>query len=230
MTISMRAQDPPAVAAKTATASQPDWLTGTALMTGSAASNQIGAATAALEFPVLGPAGVVAVRQWVAGAVLLTAVRPRYASFTRPQWQPVLALALECGPEQSTLGERAAREGRLLSIKAWIEDRLYDPTLTLDKVAMRNQISLRQLHYLFELCDTTPSDWIWRRRLARRRVRLQLRGSQCERGHRQKRLCGPDGDQQRHSESCQFQRTGRDRGAAQRAGAGLGPRAAYTGY
>ena len=63
-------------------------------MTGSAASNQFGAATAALAFPVLGPAGVVAVRQWVAGAVLLTAVRPRFTSFTRQQWRPVLALAL----------------------------------------------------------------------------------------------------------------------------------------
>jgi inner membrane transporter RhtA len=68
-------------------------LAGTALMTGSAASNQIGAATAALAFPVLGPAGVVAVRQWVAGAVLLVTVRPRFGSFTRQQWQPVLALA-----------------------------------------------------------------------------------------------------------------------------------------
>jgi len=69
-------------------------LTGMALMTGSAASNQFGAATAALAFPVLGPAGVVAIRQWVAAAVLLTAVRPRFASFTREQWRPVLALAL----------------------------------------------------------------------------------------------------------------------------------------
>ena len=69
-------------------------LTGSALMTGSAASNQFGAATAALAFPVLGPAGVVAIRQWVAGAVLFTAVRPRFASFTREQWHPVLALAL----------------------------------------------------------------------------------------------------------------------------------------
>jgi inner membrane transporter RhtA len=66
---------------------------GIALMTGSAASNQIGAATAALAFPVLGPAGVVAVRQWVAGAVLLVTVRPKFASFTRRQWRPVLALA-----------------------------------------------------------------------------------------------------------------------------------------
>jgi inner membrane transporter RhtA len=64
------------------------------LMTGSAASVQLGAATAALAFPVLGPAGVVAIRQWVAGAVLLTAVRPRFSSFTRRQWRPVLALAL----------------------------------------------------------------------------------------------------------------------------------------
>ena len=69
-------------------------LVGTALMTGSAASNQIGAATAALAFPVLGPAGVVAVRQWVAGAVLLVTVRPRFAAFSWQQWQPVLALTV----------------------------------------------------------------------------------------------------------------------------------------
>ena len=69
-------------------------LAGIALMTGSAASNQLGAATAALAFPALGPAGVVAVRQWVAGIVLLITVRPKFAAFTREQWRPVLALAL----------------------------------------------------------------------------------------------------------------------------------------
>jgi inner membrane transporter RhtA len=69
-------------------------LTGIALMTGSAASNQLGAATAALAFPAIGPAGVVAVRQWVAGVVLLITVRPKFATFTRQQWRPVLALAL----------------------------------------------------------------------------------------------------------------------------------------
>ena len=83
MTISMHVQE----------ADQGDRLAGIALMTGSAAANQLGAATAALAFPVLGPAGVVAVRQWVAGAVLLTAVRPRFTSFTRRQWYPVLTLA-----------------------------------------------------------------------------------------------------------------------------------------
>jgi inner membrane transporter RhtA len=90
MTISMRVQDAPTTGA----AGQRDRLTGVALMTGSAASNQVGAATAALAFPVLGPAGVVAVRQWVAGVVLFTAVRPKFATFTREQWRPVLAMAL----------------------------------------------------------------------------------------------------------------------------------------
>jgi inner membrane transporter RhtA len=75
-------------------ARQHDQLTGVALMTGSALSVQLGAATAALAFPVLGPAGVVAIRQWVAGAVLLSSVRPKFRSFTRRQWRPVLALAL----------------------------------------------------------------------------------------------------------------------------------------
>lgn len=73
---------------------RPDRLTGIALMTGSAASNQFGAATAALAFPVLGIAGVVAVRQMVAAALLLGAMRPKLGSFTREQWRPVLALAL----------------------------------------------------------------------------------------------------------------------------------------
>jgi inner membrane transporter RhtA len=94
MTISAREQHLPAVAPDAAAARPPDRLAGVALMTGSAASNQLGAATAALAFPALGPAGVVAVRQWVAGAVLLIAARPKVTSFTRRQWRPVLALAL----------------------------------------------------------------------------------------------------------------------------------------
>jgi inner membrane transporter RhtA len=63
-------------------------------MLGSGLSNQLGAALGALAFPVLGPAGVVAVRQWVAGVALLAIGRPRLRSFTWRQWRPVLALAL----------------------------------------------------------------------------------------------------------------------------------------
>src|ERR1700728_1977665 len=75
-------------------ARQHDQLTGVALMTGSALSVQLGVPTAALALRVLGTAGVVAIRQWVAGAVLLSSVRPKFRSFTRRQWRPVLALAL----------------------------------------------------------------------------------------------------------------------------------------
>ena len=93
MTSVLREQRPRAASMPGGAVRYSGQLAGTALMTGSAASNQIGAATAALAFPVLGPAGVVAVRQWVAGAVLLVTVRPKFASFTRQQWRPVLALA-----------------------------------------------------------------------------------------------------------------------------------------
>ncbi|SFQ62721.1 inner membrane transporter RhtA [Amycolatopsis rubida] len=66
---------------------------GAAMLLGSALSNQVGAATAALAFPVLGPPGVVALRQWVAAVVLLAVGRPRLRTFTARQWWPVLALA-----------------------------------------------------------------------------------------------------------------------------------------
>jgi inner membrane transporter RhtA len=71
-----------------------DRLQGIALMLTSALSCQFGAATATLAFPALGPVGVVAIRQWVAGAVLVTAGRPQLRSFTWRQWWPVLALAI----------------------------------------------------------------------------------------------------------------------------------------
>ncbi|MEV6752620.1 EamA family transporter [Streptomyces sp. NPDC051214] len=68
-------------------------LSGMAMMFGSGLSNQVGAATGALAFGVIGPAGVVAVRQWVAGAVLLAVGRPKVRAFTWRQWCPLLCLA-----------------------------------------------------------------------------------------------------------------------------------------
>ncbi len=67
--------------------------TAVALMLVGGLSNQVGAATGALAFGVIGPTGVVAVRQWVAAIVLCSVGRPRLASFTRAQWWPVLGLA-----------------------------------------------------------------------------------------------------------------------------------------
>jgi inner membrane transporter RhtA len=66
---------------------------GVVLMLGSALSNQSGAAVGALAFPVIGPVAVVAIRQWVAGAILLAVGRPRLRAFTRRQWVPVIGLA-----------------------------------------------------------------------------------------------------------------------------------------
>ena len=62
-------------------------------MLGSALSNQSGAAVGALAFPVIGPVAVVAIRQWVAAAILLAVGRPRLRAFTRRQWVPVIGLA-----------------------------------------------------------------------------------------------------------------------------------------
>lgn len=61
-------------------------------MTGAGLSNQLGAGIGAHAFPVIGPAGVVAVRQLVAAAVLLPAARPPFHRFTWRQWWPVLLL------------------------------------------------------------------------------------------------------------------------------------------
>jgi inner membrane transporter RhtA len=84
----------PVIAAAGQTAGRDDKATGLILMLTAALSCQFGAATATLAFPALGPAGVVAIRQWVAGAVLVTVGRPHLRSFTWRQWWPVLSLAV----------------------------------------------------------------------------------------------------------------------------------------
>jgi inner membrane transporter RhtA len=69
-------------------------LGGLATMLASAAGNQAGAAIGARAFPAIGPAGVVAVRQFVAAAVLLPVARPNLRRFTWAQWWPTLLLAV----------------------------------------------------------------------------------------------------------------------------------------
>jgi inner membrane transporter RhtA len=66
---------------------------GVATMLGSATSTQVGAAAGAHAFAAIGPAGVVAVRQFVAAAVLLPLARPNLRRFTWAQWWPTLLLA-----------------------------------------------------------------------------------------------------------------------------------------
>ncbi|MCT9871451.1 EamA family transporter [Paenarthrobacter aurescens] len=70
---------------------------GAATLVASALSNQLGAASGSLAFPVMGPVGVVAVRQLVAAVVLLPLVRPRLRELNWSQWWPVLLLAVSFG-------------------------------------------------------------------------------------------------------------------------------------
>nr|WP_171480976.1 EamA family transporter [Streptomyces griseoviridis] len=85
-------------------------------MVGSGLSNQTGAAIGSLAFPVIGPVGVVAVRQYVAAVVLLAVGRPRLRSFTWRQWWPVLALAVVFGAMNLSLYTAVDRIGLGLAV------------------------------------------------------------------------------------------------------------------
>ena len=79
----------------------------------------------------------------------------------------VLALALDMGDRDELAEDATAQKARLRSVKAWIEENLTDPDLSLEKIAKSNGVSLRHLHYLFRLTDVSVSEWILDRRLQR---------------------------------------------------------------
>ncbi|MFJ9565756.1 EamA family transporter [Streptomyces fuscichromogenes] len=85
-------------------------------MFGSGLSNQTGAAIGSLAFPVLGPLGVVAVRQYVAALVLVAVGRPRPRDFTWRQWWPVLLLAVVFATMNLTLYTAIDRVGLGLAV------------------------------------------------------------------------------------------------------------------
>jgi len=82
----------------------------------SALANQLGAAVGALAFPVIGALGVVAVRQWVAGAALIVVARPRPWRFTAAQWRPVLLLVVVFGTMNLALYSAVDRIGLGLAV------------------------------------------------------------------------------------------------------------------
>jgi inner membrane transporter RhtA len=96
--------------------SAPRGLGGVVTMMGSGLSNQVGAAVGSLAFPVLGPVGVVAVRQYVAAVVLLAVGRPRPLGFTWRQWWPVLLLAGVFGTMNLSLYSAIDRIGLGLAV------------------------------------------------------------------------------------------------------------------
>jgi inner membrane transporter RhtA len=89
---------------------------GIATMVGSAASNQVGAAIGAHAFDAIGPGGVVAVRQWVAAAVLLPIARPRVRRMTWSQWWPVLLLGVVFAVMNLSLYTAVSRIGLGLAV------------------------------------------------------------------------------------------------------------------
>ncbi|MEV0175922.1 EamA family transporter [Streptomyces sp. NPDC050803] len=89
---------------------------GVATMVGSGLANQTGAAIGSLAFPVLGPIGVVAVRQYVAAVVLLAVGRPQLRSFTRHQWRTVVLLAVVFGTMNLSLYTAVDRVGLGLAV------------------------------------------------------------------------------------------------------------------
>ncbi len=91
-------------------------LAGVGVLLAGATGNQIGAAVGALAYPVLGPAGVVAVRQLVAGAVLLPIARPDVRRMRWTQWWPVLLLAAVLSIMNLTLYMSIARIGLGLAV------------------------------------------------------------------------------------------------------------------
>ncbi|MFS8197628.1 EamA family transporter [Streptomyces sp. CWNU-52B] len=112
------AQHTPPTPTPTPTVPSPDRRRAAGLVTlvGSGLSNQTGAAIGSLAFPVLGPLGVVAVRQYVAALVLFAVARPRPRSFTRHQWWPVLLLALVFGTMNLSLYTAIDRIGLGLAV------------------------------------------------------------------------------------------------------------------
>ncbi|MGI5452580.1 EamA family transporter [Streptomyces sp. CA-249302] len=108
--------DRPQPSSATATAPEGQRFAGVVTMVGSGLSNQTGAALGSLAFPVLGPLGVVAVRQYVAALVLLAVGRPGLHRFTWWQWRPVLLLAVVFGTMNLSLYTAIDRIGLGLAV------------------------------------------------------------------------------------------------------------------
>lgn len=73
----------------------------------------------------------------------------------------VISIAIE----QSTCGE-LAQDRRLAGIKKYIISNLHDSHLSVDKIALANNVTPRTLSRIFAQENTTPIRWLWQQRLA----------------------------------------------------------------
>lgn len=97
-------------------AAAPSVVGSVGIMLTSAMSAQTGAAMGAHAFPIIGPAGVVAIRQLVAVSVLLPTARPPLRRMTWSQWWPVILLALVFATMNLSLYTAIERIGLALAI------------------------------------------------------------------------------------------------------------------
>jgi AraC-like DNA-binding protein len=81
------------------------------------------------------------------------------------QLMDLLAFTLLTAEGDLPAAEGSVRKARLRSVQQWIEARLADPDLSLERIAAANGMSLRYLHLLFADSDMSASEWIWNRRL-----------------------------------------------------------------
>jgi AraC-like DNA-binding protein len=97
------------------------------------------------------------------------------------EWEIVGAISqlirlamLEAAGEPSDLSVRERWRER---VKAYIEEHLRDPGLSLDRIAAAVNCSKRYVHKIFESEGTTTSEYIWQMRLCR--CREELRDPAC---------------------------------------------------
>ena len=116
----------------------------------------------------------------------------------------ILALALDgCKTDGA---ETSVQHARLRSIKAFIDENLANPSLSLGLIAKRNDVSLSYLHHLFKDSGESASEWIWLRRLQRCYEMITLAGTRPNVDHRHRVF---DGFQQlvRTSAPCSARRS-----------------------
>lgn len=85
----------------------------------------------------------------------------------------LLALALDCRPDDISTAAPVARDARLRQIQAYIDAQLGNPLLNPERIAAAHQLSVRSLHYLFKPTGRSVTDHLWERRLQRCRAELE---------------------------------------------------------
>ena len=77
----------------------------------------------------------------------------------------MLAFTLLTSEGDMPAAESAVKKARLRSVQQWIEAHIADPTLSLERIAATNGMSLRYCMSSSRRCEMSVSEWIWNRRL-----------------------------------------------------------------